>query len=137
MALPNCAPVRVTTPLSLPLAPARHGRIAEHYDAMLGHSHVALFAGAPRIVPSFRVADLDAALAAAEARGATRALDLSEGNRTRYFRALAMRYSASAATGPPLSARSRRTSSRTARRISSGSAASAWPVEPPPRSKGP
>jgi hypothetical protein len=55
----------------------------------------------------------------------------------RYLRALAIRYSASASIGPPLSARSRRTSSRTARRISSGSAASAWPVEAPPRSKGP
>jgi transposase len=54
-----------------------------------------------------------------------------------YLRALAIRYSAFASTGPPLSARSRRTSSRTARRISSGSAASAWPVDAPPRSKGP
>ena len=55
----------------------------------------------------------------------------------RYLRALAIRYSASASIGPPMSARSRRTSSRTARRISSGNAASAWPVEAPPRSKGP
>jgi hypothetical protein len=55
----------------------------------------------------------------------------------RYLRALAIRYSASASIGPPLSARSRRTSSRTTRRISSGNAASAWPVEAPPRSKGP
>jgi hypothetical protein len=55
----------------------------------------------------------------------------------RYLRALAIRYSASASIGPPLSARSRRTSSRTARRMSSGNAASAWPLEPPPRSKGP
>ena len=54
-----------------------------------------------------------------------------------YLRALPIRYSAFASTGPPLSARSRRTSSRTARRISSGSAASAWPVDAPPRSKGP
>ncbi len=70
--------------LGIPLALAKHGRIAEHYEAMLEHSHVALFRGAPRIVPSFRVADLDAALAAAEARGATRALDpldLGEGKR--------------------------------------------------------
>ena len=54
-----------------------------------------------------------------------------------YRRPLAIRYSASALIGPPVSAMSRRTSSRTARRISSGSAASAWPVEAPPRSKGP
>jgi len=55
----------------------------------------------------------------------------------RYRNALAIRYSASASTGPPVSARSRCTSSRTARRISSGSPASAWPVEAPPRSNGP
>jgi len=70
--------------LGIPLAPARHGKIAEHYEAVLEHSHVALFAGEPRIVPSFRVADLGAALAAAEARGAMRALDpldLGEGKR--------------------------------------------------------
>jgi hypothetical protein len=48
------------------LALARHRWIAEHYEAMLEHSHVALFPGAPRIVPSFRVADLDAALAPCE-----------------------------------------------------------------------
>jgi hypothetical protein len=53
----------------LPLALARHGRIAEHYEAMLEHSHVALFPGAPRIAPSFRVADLDAALAPCEIKG--------------------------------------------------------------------
>jgi hypothetical protein len=40
----------------------------------------------------------------------------------RYLRALAIRYSASASIGPLLSARSRRTSSRTARRFASGSA---------------
>ena len=70
--------------LGIPLMLARHGRLAEHYEATLKHSHVALLPGAPRIVPSFRVADLDAALAAAEAHGATRALDpldLGEGKR--------------------------------------------------------
>jgi hypothetical protein len=70
--------------LGLPLALAKHGRLAEHYEAMLDHSHVALLPGPPRLVPSFRVADLDAALAFAEARGAGRALaplDLGEGKR--------------------------------------------------------
>ena len=84
-----CSP-SIRDQLGLPLAPARHGRIIEHYEALLEHSHVALFAGAPRIVPSFRVADLDAALAAAEARGATRALDpldLGEGKGSRVFAA--------------------------------------------------
>ena len=70
--------------LGIPLALAWHGRLAEHYEAALEHSHVALLPGAPRIVPSFRVADLNAALAAAETRGATIALkplDLGEGKR--------------------------------------------------------
>ena len=61
--------------LGIPLALAKHGRLADHYEATLEHSHVALLPGAPRIVPSFRVANLDAALTAAEAQGATRALD--------------------------------------------------------------
>jgi predicted enzyme related to lactoylglutathione lyase len=70
--------------LGIPLALAKHGRLAEHYEAMLDHSHVALLPGAPRLVPSFRVPDLDAALAYAEARGARplmAPLDLGEGKR--------------------------------------------------------
>ena len=52
-------------------------------------------------------------------------------------RPLAIRYSASTSIGPPVSPKSRRTSSRTARRRSSDKAANAWPVEAPPRSNGP
>src|SRR5262245_3211389 len=52
-------------------------------------------------------------------------------------RPLAIRYSASTSIGPPVSPKSRRTSSRTARRSSSGKAANACPVEAPPRSNGP
>jgi hypothetical protein len=61
--------------LDIPLALHKHGRLTEHYEASLEHSHVALLPGKPRMVPSFRVADLNAALAAAEERGAIRALD--------------------------------------------------------------
>ncbi len=70
--------------LGIPLALAKHGRITEHYEALLDHSHVALLQGRPGLVPSFRVADLDAALASAEGRGASRVfgpLDLGEGKR--------------------------------------------------------
>jgi hypothetical protein len=70
--------------LGLPLALARHGTIKDHYEATLQHSHVALLQGPPRIVPSFRVDDLDAALASAEGRGARKVfgpLDLGEGKR--------------------------------------------------------
>jgi hypothetical protein len=56
----------------LPLALARHGRIAEHYEAMIEHSRVALFPGAPRIAPSFRVAAPGAALAPCEIKGRKR-----------------------------------------------------------------
>jgi predicted enzyme related to lactoylglutathione lyase len=70
--------------LGIPLALSAHGGMREHYEASLDHSHVALLPGAPRLVPSFRVVDLDAALAYAKARGAAEVLsplDLGEGKR--------------------------------------------------------
>ena len=54
-----------------------------------------------------------------------------------YRRPLAILISTSIVTGPPASPSACRISCRTAYRVSSGSDASACPVEPPPRSKGP
>jgi hypothetical protein len=70
--------------MGIPLALARHGGIKDHYEAALRNSHVAIFPGAPRLVPSFRVANLTQALMAAENRGAARVfgpMDLGEGKR--------------------------------------------------------
>src|SRR6516164_9217963 len=52
--------------LGIPLALTTHGSVREHYEAAIGETHVALLPGRPRLVPSFRVADLAAALAGAE-----------------------------------------------------------------------
>jgi len=70
--------------LGAPLALDSHGQIKAHYETMLGQTHLALFPGAPRLVPSFRVARLDVALAAVEERGIKvllPPLDLGEGMR--------------------------------------------------------
>jgi hypothetical protein len=53
-----------------------------------------------------------------------------------YLRPLPNRYSTSISIGPPLSPNSRRTSSRTTRRVSSGSETNACPGDPPPCSNG-
>jgi hypothetical protein len=70
--------------LGIPLALTTHGSVREHYEAAIGETHVALLPGRPRLVPSFRVADLAAALAGAEGGGAIRVfgpLELGGGKR--------------------------------------------------------
>jgi catechol 2,3-dioxygenase-like lactoylglutathione lyase family enzyme len=58
--------------LGLPLMAARHGNLKEHHEGLVGRTHVALWPGAARLVPVFRVPRLAPALEQCEARGARR-----------------------------------------------------------------
>jgi hypothetical protein len=69
---------------SIPLAPHRHGRLPEHLEAFRGIHFAVWKGGAPRVVPSFRVPDLSAAVARAQASGARLVhdpIELGEGKR--------------------------------------------------------
>jgi catechol 2,3-dioxygenase-like lactoylglutathione lyase family enzyme len=68
--------------LGLPLTAARHGNLKEHHEGLVGQTHIALWPGAARLVPVFRVQRLAPALEQCEARGARRSfgpLALGEG----------------------------------------------------------
>jgi len=77
--------------VGIPLAPHRHGDIKEHLEGWLpagaqpaSRVHVALWPGPARIVPTLRVADVEAAARALVAAGAAQLhppLELGEGKR--------------------------------------------------------
>ena len=75
--------------LGVPLETARHGNMGDHFEGLLGGTHVAIWDakqghGAAPLVPTFRVgriADLDAGVLAAGGKMAHRPIDLGEGKR--------------------------------------------------------
>ena len=78
--------------LGLGLAPAEHGTVGQHFEGMVGHTHLALWKQTGRFgifVPVFRVADVERAAAALVARGVEalhKPLDIGEGKRVATFR---------------------------------------------------
>jgi catechol 2,3-dioxygenase-like lactoylglutathione lyase family enzyme len=77
------------TALGLPLALASHGATGEHFEGLVGGTHVAIWDarkghGAAPLVPTFRVeriADAEPGVLAAGASQSHRALDIGEGKR--------------------------------------------------------
>jgi predicted enzyme related to lactoylglutathione lyase len=79
--------------LGVPLALTRHGTVGDHYEGMLGGSHMAIWDaakphGLAPTIPVFRVHDIEHSLAALEGRGAKtvhRIIDIGEGKKLATF----------------------------------------------------
>jgi predicted enzyme related to lactoylglutathione lyase len=78
--------------LGVAVEPVRHGHVGDHFEGMVGQTHVAIWKPMGKFgvfVPVLRVADVDAASAALRERGVEAmhaVLDIGEGKRVATFR---------------------------------------------------
>jgi predicted enzyme related to lactoylglutathione lyase len=78
--------------LGLPLLPAQHGHVGQHFEGLVGGTHLALWKTVERMgifVPVFRVDDVEGVATELRGRGIEalhKPLDIGEGKRVASFR---------------------------------------------------